>query len=97
MATSRGRRAHQSQSQNPRLSSLGCACAIVPRSWPRAHCTGRLAAVALSVHGGLPQINDAIRGTSFVDDDDDPFEGLSPAEIEARRVRMRGCNAVGSL
>ena len=49
------------------------------------------------MHGGLPQINDAIRGTSFVDDDDDPFEGLSPAEIEARRVRMRGCNAAGSL
>ena len=32
----------------------------------------------------MPQINDAIRGTSFVDDDDDPFEGLSPQEIEAR-------------
>ena len=30
------------------------------------------------------RVNDAIRGTSFVDDEDDPFEGLSPAEIEAR-------------
>ena len=65
-------------------------------SLPRACCAGRLAEVALSVRGCLPQINNAIRGTSFVEDDDDPFEGLSPAEIEARRAHMRGCDCVGS-
>jgi hypothetical protein len=33
----------------------------------------------------LAQVNDALRGESFVadEDEDDPFEGLSPAEIEA--------------
>jgi hypothetical protein len=48
----------------------------------------RVAAVALRLLS--PQINDAIRGTSFVDDEDDPFEGLTPAEIEVRLA----CRAV---
>ncbi len=32
-------------------------------------------------------MNEALSGASFVSDDDDPFEGLTPAEIEAMVAR----------
>jgi hypothetical protein len=30
------------------------------------------------------QVNEALGGGSFVEDEDDPFEGLTPEEIQAR-------------
>ena len=59
----------------PRHRAAGLEAAAL--CWPGAQ-------VALNARGFVAQINDAIRGTSFVDDEDDPFEGLSPEEIEAR-------------
>ena len=38
------------------------------------------------------QVNEALGGGSFVEDEDDPFEGLTPEEIQARAaLRRAGC------
>jgi hypothetical protein len=38
------------------------------------------------------QVNEALGGGSFVEDEDDPFEGLTPEEIQARAALCRaGC------
>ena len=64
------------------------ACSAPPACDEEHVLPARVAALALRLPS--PQINDAIRGTSFVDDEDDPFEGLTPAEIEVRLA----CRAV---